>query len=96
MDHSDLPLFSWRPQGQIILFPMHAQHGHVARMAATLLHKQGAEANLYWKQVIASNRAHLIRLGLSVSEQDEQLQQLFDAVQEALAWAAINRHESSP
>jgi hypothetical protein len=95
-DISELPLFAWRPPAKIILFPLYAQRGHAARIAADLLGKQGAQANEFWKRVIATNRERLARLGLSEGEQDDQLQQLHDAVQDALTWTAINRHESNP
>lgn len=83
MLHADLPLFAWRPQ-RVLLFPLSKRVAKVRRTAEKLLSKGGYDAELYWKQIVASNRKHLERLGLSEDEIEFELRSFFDAVQAEL------------
>ncbi|RWK06517.1 DUF6074 family protein [Mesorhizobium sp.] len=76
-----LPLFAWKPPVRIILFPLTKRIGKVRHTAKMLAGKQGDEATLYWRQVIAANRRHLERVGLSETDIEAELRSFFDAVQ---------------
>lgn len=80
----DLPLFAWQPPRQVILFPLMKRVGKVRHTAQKLLSKNGYDAELYWKQVVASNRKHLERVGLPPHEIEAELRAFFDAVQAEL------------
>lgn len=84
MLRDDLPLFAWKPARQVLLFPLINRVGKVRHTASKLARKHGDEAALYWKQVVASNRKHLARVGLSDDEIDAELRTFFDAVQAEL------------
>ncbi|MGN6144413.1 MAG: DUF6074 family protein [Mesorhizobium sp.] len=81
MPHDNLPLFVWQPPCRVILFPLTKRVGKVRHTAQKLLAKRGCDAELYWKQVVASNRKHLERVGLSGDEIETELRGFFDAVQ---------------
>ncbi|MCG7508524.1 DUF6074 family protein [Mesorhizobium sp. IRAMC:0171] len=76
-----LPLFTWQPPRKLILFPLTKRVGKIRHTAQKLLGKHGYDAELYWKQVVSSNRKHLERVGLSPDEVDSELRDFFDAVQ---------------
>lgn len=84
MQRDDLPLFSWQPPGQVVLFPLNRRTGKIRHTAQKLAAKHGDDAALYWKQVVASNRRHLERVGLPVVGIDAELRSFFDAVQAEL------------
>jgi hypothetical protein len=81
MSHETLPLFQWQPPRRVIVFPLTKRIGKVRHTALKLAGKHGDDAMLYWKQVSASNRKHLARLGLSDAEIDDEIRLFFDAVQ---------------
>lgn len=81
MQRDDLPLFAWQPPRRVLLFPLINRVGKVRQTAAKLARKHGDEAELYWKQITAANRKHLMRFGLNEAEIDMQLRAFFDAVQ---------------
>ncbi len=76
---------------KIIIFPLDARIGKVRRTASLLFKKQGEDADLYWKQVIAANRKHLIRIGLTDEQQHVQLLGFSRAVQQELNAIATPR-----
>lgn len=80
MSVHDLPLFTWQPPKQILLFPLARRVGKIRHTAAKLASKHGDDAELYWKQVVASQRKQLLRVGLSLVEADEEIIAFFDAV----------------
>lgn len=80
----NLPLFHWRPECQVLIFPLRHRTSKVRRTAALLYSKHGEDAELYWKQVIAANRKHLDRFGLSGEQVHQQLQAFSSAVQSEL------------
>ncbi|MBX8826887.1 DUF6074 family protein [Ochrobactrum sp. SFR4] len=84
MSEKKLPLLEWQPACKVLVFPLDARVGKVRRTASLLYKKQGEDADLYWKQVIAANRKHLIRIGLTAEEQHEQLSGFSCAVQQEL------------
>lgn len=51
---------------------------HTAQLLSS---KQGEDAVLYWKQVMAANRKHLTRVGLDDAAIETELQSFHDAVQ---------------
>lgn len=81
MRGDDLPLFAWQPPRQVLLFPLINRVGKVRHTAFKLAGKHGEDATLYWKQVVAANRKHLERVGLSETEIDTEIRAFFDAVQ---------------
>lgn len=76
-----LPLFQWRPSRQVLLFPLDRRVGKVRHTARKLAGKHGEDASLYWKQVTASNRKHLERIGMNQADIEAELREFFDAVQ---------------
>lgn len=84
MSRSKLPLLDWQPEPKVLVFPLDARIGKVRRTASLLFKKQGEDADLYWKQVIAANRKHLIRIGLTDEQQHVQLSGFSRAVQQEL------------
>ena len=91
MSRSKLPLLDWQPEPKVLVFPLDARIGKVRRTASLLYKKQGEDADLYWKQVIAANRKHLIRIGLTAEQQHEQLSGFSNAVQHELNAIATSR-----
>jgi hypothetical protein len=91
MRHDDLPLFAWQPPKQVLLFPLTKRVGKVRHTASRLASKHGDDALLYWKQVVASNRKHLARIGLSEAEIDTELRSFFDAVQSEMVRQSYSR-----
>lgn len=84
MSRSKLPLLDWQPEPKVIIFPLDARISRVRRTASLLNKKQGEDADLYWKQVIAANRKHLTRIGLTAEQQRVQLLGFSNAVQREL------------
>ncbi|AWC25477.1 hypothetical protein CO731_04974 [Aminobacter sp. MSH1] len=91
MVHDTLPLFAWQPRPKVLLFPLTRRVGKVRHTAAKLAGKHGEDAELYWKQVVAANRKHLERVGLSEDQISDELRSLFDAVQGELHRLAYQR-----
>lgn len=81
MRSDDLPLLAWKPPVRVLLFPLTRRVGKIRHTAAKLIQKHGEDANLYWRQVVASNRKHLERVGLSEQEIETELRAFNDAVQ---------------
>ncbi|WP_312620447.1 MULTISPECIES: DUF6074 family protein [Bacteria] len=81
MRDADLPLFNWHPPVKVLVFPLINRVGKVRKTAAILSRKHGEDAILYWKQVTAANRKHLVRIGLDDIAVDAQLRSFHDAVQ---------------
>lgn len=82
MRHADdLPLFRWRPLVKVLLFPLTKRVGKIRHTARKLAGKHGDDAALYWKQVVASNRKHLERVGLSDDKIEAEIRAFFEAVQ---------------
>ena len=84
MSENKLTLLDWQPEPKVLVFPLDARIGKVRRTASLLYKKHGEDADLYWKQVIAANRKHLIRIGLTAEQQHEQLSGFSRAVQQEL------------
>ena len=84
MSENKLPLLDWQPACKVLVFPLDARVGKVRHTASLLYKKHGEDAELYWKQVIAANRKHLIRIGLTAEQQHEQLSGFSHAVQHEL------------
>jgi hypothetical protein len=92
MSVHDLPLFAWEPPKQILLFPLTRRVGKIRHTALKLASKHGDDAELYWKQVVASQRKHLQRVGLSPVEADEEIVAFFDAVQAEIGRMSFDRY----
>lgn len=90
MSRSKLPLLEWQPACKVLVFPLDARIGKVRHTASLLNKKHGEDAELYWKQVIAANRKHLARIGLSSEQQHKQLFGFFNAVQQELNLIALS------
>ncbi|QGA57247.1 DUF6074 family protein [Brucella sp. 2280] len=84
MKKNDLPLFAWTPPCKVLVFPLESRIGKVRRTASMLYRKHGEDAELYWKQVIAANRKHLERIGLSEKEVWTEIAAFSQAVQSEL------------
>ena len=84
MSENKLTLLDWQPEPKVLVFPLDARIGKVRHTASLLYKKHGEDAELYWKQVIAANRKHLIRIGLTAEQQHEQLLGFSRAVQQEL------------
>ncbi|MGQ5719083.1 DUF6074 family protein [Pseudochrobactrum asaccharolyticum] len=84
MSENKLTLLDWQPEPKVLVFPLDARIGKVRHTASLLYKKHGEDAELYWKQVIAANRKHLIRIGLTAEQQHEQLSGFSRAVQQEL------------
>lgn len=80
MTQDDLPLFTWNPPTQILVFPMTKRIGKIRHTAELLSQKTGADADLYIKQVKASGRKHLKRMELTDEEVENEISAFFDAV----------------
>jgi hypothetical protein len=96
MQHSELPLFAWKPPVKVILFPLTKRVGKIRHTAQKLSERHGDDATLYWKQVVAANRKHLERVGLSEGEIDAELRAFFDAVQAELNRMAFRGQGDCP
>ena len=90
MKRDRLPLFAWQPPRQVLLFPLSKRVGKTRRTAQILSSKHGEDASLYWKQVVSAARKHLLRVGLTEEEIEEQLSEFFDAVQAELVRLAYS------
>jgi hypothetical protein len=76
----------------VIIFPLVKRVGKVRHTAVKLSAKHGDDATLYWKQVVASQRKHLQRVGLSPEEIEAELRSFFDAVQCQMARMVHERY----
>ncbi|TAX75700.1 hypothetical protein ELI00_05255 [Rhizobium ruizarguesonis] len=86
MKQDDLPLFAWHPPCKLIVFPLVARIGRIRDVASKMLDKTSARAaETYRDQVTIGVLRHLERLGLSESEQDEQLGAFWNAVGDEMA-----------
>lgn len=84
-DH-DLPLFTWKPPVSVIAFPLDRRAGKIRDVARKLLSKTtDRHADYYCSQVTEALRLHLEKIGLSESEQDEQIGAFWSKVDAELA-----------
>jgi hypothetical protein len=81
MTSETLPLFAWRPPCRVLVFPLDKRIGKVRHIAESLSRKEGFLAEVYWKQVVTASRRHLLRVGLSEEQANDEIAALFDAVQ---------------
>lgn len=91
MRDADLPLFEWQPPCKVVLFPLVNRIGKVRHTAAILSRKHGEDATLYWKQVVASNRKHMARVGLSEVQAELEICAFFDAVRDEIVRMGFER-----
>ena len=87
----DLPLFHWRPSRKVLFFPLQKRAGKIRHTASRLLHKQGDDAVLYWKQVLAGLRKHFKHIGLSEDEAHAETLAFEDAVRREMNRLAFGR-----
>lgn len=83
-------------RASVLVFPIARNVRKVKEIADRLDALNGPDATAYWREVVTAERTKLSGLGLPAPEINQHLRDLFDSVQEVLAWAAINRLESSP
>lgn len=82
MTHADLPLFTWQPPRQILVFPMTKRVGRIRDVAAKMLDKTTERAaTSYRDQVTSGLVKQLDRLGIPEDEQDEQVGAFWSAVE---------------
>ncbi|GGA81291.1 hypothetical protein GCM10011491_05720 [Brucella endophytica] len=82
MPTDNLPLFSWQPPRQVIVFPMVKRVGRIREVAAKMLDKPTERAAVHYRsQVTDSVIRSLERAGIPEKEQDEQLGAFWEAVQ---------------
>ncbi|AZO39644.1 MAG: hypothetical protein EOS81_10680 [Mesorhizobium sp.] len=75
-------LLDWNPPCQVIAFPLVSRVGRIREVATKMLAKStDRHAESYRDQVTTGLLGHLGRLGISESEQDEQLGAFWAAVQ---------------
>jgi hypothetical protein len=68
--NNDLPLFSWRPECQLIPFPMGARIGKARHVAETWLsYSNEKEANGYARRIHADLIRHLEKIGVPAAQQ---------------------------
>ncbi|WP_332304685.1 DUF6074 family protein [Rhizobium sp. GR12] len=96
MSGSELPLFSWRPPCKVIAFPLNNRVGKVRKTASILSKKHGEDADLYWKQIVAGNRKHLLRIGLSEAAIDAELLSFHQAVHAEMVRQAYRGSTGTP
>lgn len=84
MSRSEVPLLDWQPASKVLVFPLDARIGKVRHTASLLYKKNCEDAELYWKQVLAANRKHLTRIGLTADQQQQEISNFFNAVQREL------------
>lgn len=89
MQRDDLPLLAWKQPVRLLLFPLTRRVGKIRHTASKLAQKHGEDANLYWRQVVASNRKHLERVGLSDGQIEIELRAFHDAVQREMVQLAF-------
>lgn len=81
MRDRSLPLFSWSPSRQVIVFPMVRRVGRIRDVATKMLEKPtDRAAEFYRGQVTDALLKSLARAGIPESEQDEQLGAFWEAV----------------
>lgn len=77
----DLPLFTWTPPTQIIVFPMTKRIGKIRDVASKLLTKSTLRhADSYKDQVSQALLNQMMRVGIPENQQDEQLGAFWHAV----------------
>lgn len=86
-----LPLLTWKPSAKLIVFPLEKRVGKIRHTASKLASKHGEDAELYWKQVVASQRKYLQKVGLSDEAIDGEIRSFFDAVQSQMVRMACER-----
>ena len=96
MRDDDMPLFNWDPPVKILLFPLVNRVGKVRKTASILSRKHGDEADLYWKQIVAGNRKHLARIGLSEKAIESELLSFHQAVHAEMVRQAYRGSTGSP
>jgi hypothetical protein len=81
MQRSDPPLKLVLPSCEVLLFPVTKRVGKIRHTAQLLAGKHGEDADLYWKQVTASMRRSLDRIGMQPNTVQEELRGFHFAVQ---------------
>lgn len=81
MSEPDLPLFRWQPSRKVLFFPLQKRVGKIRHVADKLAGKQGEDAELYRKQVLAGLRRNFEHVGLSQDEASAETRAFFEAVQ---------------
>lgn len=85
MQREDQLLTFPRPPCQVLLFPVTKRIGKIRHTAQLLAGKHGEDADLYWKQVTASMRRSLDRIGMHPDLVQDELRSFHDAVQSEMA-----------
>jgi len=85
MQRSDHPLKLVSPSCEVLLFPVTKRVAKIRHTAQLLAGKHGDDADLYWKQVVASMRRSLDRIGLQQDLVQNELRSFHDAVQAEVA-----------
>ena len=82
MTPDDLPLFTWHPSHQVIVFPMIKRTGRIRDVAAKMLDKRTDRAAAFYReQVTDAMLRSMTRAGIPEVEQDEQIGEFWSAVQ---------------
>ncbi|NEK36310.1 hypothetical protein GR253_19575 [Rhizobium leguminosarum] len=86
-DHSDLPLFAWRPPVcDVLPFPLARRVGKIRDVASKLVAKTTERsADYYFSQVSEALVAQLSKIGIPDHEQDEQIGAFWSAVNQEVA-----------
>ncbi|QND50817.1 hypothetical protein HB779_02120 [Phyllobacterium sp. 628] len=85
MSSTDLPLFSWQQPCKLVSFPLNRRVGKVRDVALKLLEKStDRHAEFYRNQVTDALLRQLERIGVSETDQDEQLGAFWESVREEM------------
>jgi hypothetical protein len=91
----NLPLFSWKPECQLIPFPLDKRIGKARKVAATWLsYPSTKEANGYARRIDADLVRHLQKIGIREAKHRELCEQFWNLVRsEVTRQRARNNHE---
>jgi hypothetical protein len=76
----DLPLFSWKPQTHIFVFPFTRRIAKIRHTAGKVATKRGENLDLYWKQVISGLDKSLVRIGIDADGRQREIDGFVEAV----------------
>lgn len=94
--NSDLPLFSWKPECQLIPFPMGARIGKARHVAETWLsYSNDKEANGYARRIHADLIRHLEKIGVPALRHKELTDQFWQLARSEVSRLRYQRQDHS-
>lgn len=95
--HADLPLFNWRPQCEVINFPLARRLGKIRDVAAKMLDKTtDRHADHYRAQVTEAIQKQMSRAGVDCEITNEEIVAFWAKVHDEMVRLTYQRRGRSP